>query len=228
MRVDIGRSRYRQICAAAVATLGAAAWVQIGWVRGGSVGDWRANLPGVPHVDGWQGLLRLSAWPAFLGLLALWILLGLSVFWGLLALARLVGGRTGAGQRRTTRLVLLGHADARVYWQSDPGGRGAKARRKRASGGGDSNADPTSGVDDVCIVEMVQWGGFCLWLIVCPRYPAPASPRRAWPGAWFARGHRGARRWLCIPADAVTPERFHALCARCQAMRRGAGFLSPW
>ena len=204
MRIDIGRSRYGRVCAALVAITAIAAWTQIGLVRWDGAGGWHADLPTVLAalilLVGMQFVLRSVIGP---------------------------GGRTGVGRRRNTRLVLLGHADARVYWQTDPGWQWPNARRKRAAVGGE-NDRPTSGIDDVCIVEMVQWGGFCLWLTVCPRYPAPHPAACAGPVAWFAGSRDRTRRWLCIPADAVTPGRFHALCARCRAMRRGAGFLSPW
>lgn len=222
MRVDIGRSRYVRVCAAGVLSLGAAAWAQIAWVRGSDVGDWLAGLPARPGVlrapvsPGPLEGMRVVGWP---GMLAAFVLLMLALVF--------VARRVGAGRRRTTRLVLLGHADARVYWQTDSRRRCRNVRRKRPSGGS-KNDHPTAGIDDVCIVEMVQWGGVCLWLALAPRYPEATASRRAWPTAWFAGKRRASRRWLCIPADAVTPERFHALCARCQAMRRGAGFLSPW
>ncbi|WP_347554712.1 hypothetical protein [Robbsia sp. KACC 23696] len=209
MRVDIAGSRCMRWGRGSVIALGTAAWAQIGVLRGGSVGGWLAGL-------------------MFLALVAC-----------LLALA------PHRQRRHYTRLVLLGHADARLYWRAAPLWRWQNARLRLLAGcrrhGAHkeglsvpeaSKAGPAAdGVDEVCIVEMVQWGGLCLWLTVCPRYPGGQSAAHAAPGGRRSRTEEGgapARFCLCLPADTMTPERFHALCARCQAMRRGAGFLSPW
>ncbi|WP_024901496.1 hypothetical protein [Robbsia andropogonis] len=209
MRVDIGSSRMMQAGTVAGWMLGAAGWVQIGMLRGESL---------------------LSGCAAGLGFIVLAGIMTRLLADGAVRASRDRWGRVvrRRGRRRVARLVLLGHADARLYWCTEPFWRWHSARR----GGGRAAVAPPAAdacgpddIDEVCIVEVVQWGGVCLWLTVCPRYPdlLPGGlPRGA------VRVKRPRTRRLCIPADAVASDRFHALCARCQAMRRGAGFLSPW
>ncbi|MGF7189654.1 hypothetical protein JOE11_002692 [Robbsia andropogonis] len=155
MRVDIGSSRMMQAGTVAGWMLGAAGWVQIGMLRGESL---------------------LSGCAAGLGFIVLAGIMTRLLADGAVRASRDRWGRVvrRRGRRRVARLVLLGHADARLYWCTEPFWRWHSARR----GGGRAAVAPPAAdacgpddIDEVCIVEVVQWGGVCLWLTVCPRYP---------------------------------------------------------